>query len=229
MPQLQAVIFDLDGTLIDSAPDITGAVNKLLTRYGRPTIGVEQVRGMVGDGAPILLRRAFAATGAEIDPLASDEIYQTFLDYYEQQPSSPDSIFPGVPETLDLLLARGLKLGLCTNKPERVTTEVLAQLNLARFFESVAGGDTLPVRKPDGGHVSWVMERLGAGKDGAVMVGDNHNDIAAARGAGIPVIAVSYGYPHFPTAEMGADAIIDHFTELPATLDALASGKPAVR
>ena len=223
MPQLQAVIFDLDGTLIDSAPDITGAVNKLLTRYGRPTIGVEQVRGMVGDGAPILLRRAFAATGAEIDPLASDEIYQTFLDYYEQQPSSLDSIFPGVPETLDLLLARGLKLGLCTNKPERVTTEVLAQLDLARYFESVAGGDTLPVRKPDGGHVSCVVERLGASKDGAVMVGDNHNDIAAARGAGIPVIAVSYGYPHFPTAEMGADAIIDHFTELPAMLDTLAN------
>jgi phosphoglycolate phosphatase len=223
MPQLQAVIFDLDGTLIDSAPDITAAVNKLLTRYGRPTIGVEQVRGMVGDGAPILLRRAFAATGAAIDLAASEEIYQTFLDYYESQPSSPDSIFPGVPETLDLLLERGLKLGLCTNKPERVTIEVLAQLDLARFFQSVAGGDTLPVRKPDGGHVSWVMEQLGARADSAVMVGDNHNDIAAARGAGIPVIAVSYGYPHFPTSEMGADAIIDHFTELPAMLDTLAS------
>jgi len=223
MPQLQAVIFDLDGTLIDSAPDITVAVNKLLTRYGRPTIGVEQVRGMVGDGAPILLRRAFAATGAGIDPAAAPEVYDTFLDYYENQPSSPDSIFPGVPETLDLLLKRGLRLGLCTNKPERVTTEVLAQLDLARFFQAVAGGDTLSVRKPDGGHVAWVMEQLGAGAGSAVMVGDNHNDIAAARGAGIPVIAVSYGYPHIPTAEMGADAIIDHFTELPAMLDTLSN------
>ena len=87
---------------------------------------------------------------------------------------------------------------------------------------TVRGGDTLSVRKPDGGHVSWVMEQLGATADRAVMVGDNHNDIEAARGAGIPVIAVSYGYPHFPTAEMGADAIIDHFTELPEMLDTLA-------
>ena len=123
---------DLDGTLIDSAPDITAAVNKLLTRYGRPAISVEQVRGMVGDGAPILLRRAFAATGADIDPMASDEIYQTFLDYYERQPSSLDLIFPGVPKRWTSCWI-GASLGLCTNKPERVTVEVLAQLDLAAF------------------------------------------------------------------------------------------------
>jgi phosphoglycolate phosphatase len=225
MPKLQAVVFDLDGTLIDSAPDITSAVNRLLTVYGRPPISVAQVRGMVGDGAPILLARAFAASGAPLDPDAAPEIYATFLDVYERQSASPDSIFPGVPETLDALLARGLRLGLCTNKPERVTIEVLDQLNLARFFGSVAGGDTLPVRKPDGGHVAWVVEKLGAGPDGAVMVGDNHNDIAAARGAGVPVIAVSYGYPHTPVAELGADAVIDHFSELPAALDALSGSR----
>jgi len=221
MPQLQAVVFDLDGTLIDSAPDITVAINRLLDRYGRPHISVAQVRGMVGDGAPVLLRRVFAASGAPLDPEEAPEIYATFLDFYESQSASPDSIFPGVLETLDILLARGLLLGLCTNKPERVTIEVLDQLDLARFFRAVAGGDTLPVRKPDGGHVSWVVERLGAAPGTAVMVGDNHNDVAAARGAGIPVIACSYGYPHVPVAEMGADAIIDHFSDLPAVLDTI--------
>ncbi|UEM22124.1 phosphoglycolate phosphatase [Skermanella mucosa] len=222
MPRLQAVIFDLDGTLIDSATDITAAVNKLLDKYERPPVTVEQIRVMVGDGAPILLRRVFEATGTSLDPDRTPQIYADFLEFYEKQPASPDSIFPGVPETLDLLLERGLKLGLCTNKPERVTREVLVQLDLGRYFGSVAGGDTLPVRKPDGGHVTWIMDRLGVTGGAAVMVGDNHNDVAAARGAGIPVVAVSYGYPHVPTEEMGADAIIDHFTELPAVLDGLA-------
>ncbi|EWY38037.1 phosphoglycolate phosphatase [Skermanella stibiiresistens SB22] len=221
MPELQAVIFDLDGTLIDSATDITAAVNKLLTKYERPHVGVDQIRGMVGDGAPILLRRVFEATGAPLDPDQAPKIYDDFLHFYERESASPDQIFPGVLETLDLLLARGLRLGLCTNKPETVTREVLGQLDLARYFGSVAGGDPLPVRKPDGGHVSWVMDQLGVTDGAAIMVGDNHNDIAAARGAGIPVVAASYGYPHVPTAEMGADAIIDHFTELPTALDGL--------
>ncbi|UEM04790.1 phosphoglycolate phosphatase [Skermanella rosea] len=223
MPRLQAVIFDLDGTLIDSATDITAAVNKLLDKYDRPPITVEQIRVMVGDGAPVLLRRVFEATGTSLDPDRAPAIYADFLEFYEKEPASPDSIFPGVPETLDLLLTRGLKLGLCTNKPERVTREVLVHLDLGRFFGSVAGGDTLPVRKPDGGHVTWIMDRLGVTDGAAVMVGDNHNDVAAARGAGIPVVAVSYGYPHIPTVEMGADAIIDHFAELPAVLDGLAA------
>lgn len=225
MIQPQAVIFDLDGTLIDSAPDIGAALNRFLARHGRPAVTGAQVRSMIGDGAGSLLRYAFAATGAPLEPGAEARLLPGFLDDYEGQPADPRTLYPGVPETLEALAGAGIALGLCTNKPERVTVSVLGQVGLAGRFKAVAGGDTLAFRKPDGRHLAWVAERLGAPPAASVMVGDNANDVDAARSAGMPVVAVSYGYPRMPVADLGADLVIDRFAELPGALARLSGGR----
>lgn len=213
-----AVIFDLDGTLIDSAPDIGAALNRFLVRHGRPAVSADQVRTMIGDGVRNLIRYAFAATGFPLAPDHEAERLAEFMAIYEAQPTDPGAVYPGVLETLDRLAASGVRLGLCTNKPEQVTRKVLAQIGLADRFGALAGGDTLPMCKPDGRHLAWVIEKLGTAPRSAVMVGDNANDMAVARAVGIPAVAVSYGYPRMPIADLGADIVIDRFADLPDAL-----------
>lgn len=219
---LKAVVFDLDGTLIDSAPEIAGALNAVLAAHGRPAVAVERVIGMIGDGSAMLLRRGFEATGGP--PPDFDAALARFVDVYDAWPVDRGQIYPGVPETLAGLRAAGLRVGLCTNKPERVTRSVLESLGLLDAFDAIAGGDTLPVRKPDPAHLGWVVERLGADRATAVMVGDNANDVAAARGYGVPVVAVAYGYPRMPIADLGADAVIDRMADLPGVLAGVMAG-----
>lgn len=210
------VVFDLDGTLIDSARDIARALNRALIERGRPAVTEDQVRAMVGDGSTMLLRYAFRATGGEPAEAELTATLARFLDIYFEESAAPACLYPNVAETLTSLAERGVALGLCTNKPERITRRVLAALGMDGLFGAVAGGDTLPVRKPDARHLAWVVERLGGIR--AAMVGDNANDVAAARAAGLPVVAVSYGYPRMPVAELGADAVIDDFAALPDAL-----------
>lgn len=216
---LSSVVFDLDGTLIDSAPDMTRVLNRTLTRFDRPALTEAQVRTMVGDGSANLVRQAFAATGEPLDDATVQPVLRHYLDtYYED--SEPPRLYPDVVETLRDLAGQGVRLGLCTNKPERITRKLLGVLGLSDLFGAVAGGDTLPVKKPDGRHLGWVLEQLGGGP--AAMVGDNGNDVKAARAVGIPVVAMSYGYPRMPVEDLGADVILDHFAELPAALARLA-------
>lgn len=213
------VVFDLDGTLIDSAPDIARAVNRALGEHGRGPLRLEQVAGMVGDGSTALLRRAIHTTGPDLPEPEFQSALSRFLDIYYEESENPSCLYPGVAETLAELSVRGVALGLCTNKPERITRRLLTFLGLEALFGAVAGGDTLPVKKPDGRHLGWVIESLGGGR--AAMVGDNANDVQAARSAGVPVVAVSYGYPRMPVAELGADLVIDRFPELPLALTRL--------
>lgn len=213
------IVFDLDGTLIDSAPDMTRVLNRTLGQFGRPALTEAQVRTMVGDGSANLVRQAFAATGAPLGDEAVEPVLRHYLDSYFDH-EEPSQLYPGVAETLRVLAEQGVRLGLCTNKPERISRKLLGMLDLADLFGAVAGGDTLPVKKPDGRHLSWVVERLGGGR--AAMVGDNANDVKAARAVGIPVVAMSYGYPRMPVASLGADLVLDHFADLPAALRALA-------
>lgn len=221
-PWPEAVVFDLDGTLIDSVGDIARVLNRFLAGRGRAALAEATVRQLIGDGALNLIRQAYAATGAELEPAAERPALADFLALYQDHDSDPDCPYPGVVETLAALGRRGIRLGLCTNKPEAVTRKVLAQIGLADRFTAIAGGDTLPVRKPDGRHLAWVIEALDSTPAATVMVGDNANDVAAARQAGARVVAVSYGYPRMPIAALGADLVIDRFADLPAALARLA-------
>ncbi|PWC33005.1 phosphoglycolate phosphatase [Azospirillum sp. TSO35-2] len=222
-----ALVFDLDGTLIDSAPDMTRVLNRTLAEFDRPPLTEAQVRTMVGDGSAMLVRQAFAASGAPLTDDAVEPVLRHYLDTYYDDDERP-VLYPDVAETLAALSDRGVRLGLCTNKPERITRKLLGLLGLEPLFGAVAGGDTLPVKKPDGRHLTWVLDRLGVAGDQAAqhaaMIGDNANDVKAARAAGVPVVAMSYGYPRMPVAELGADLVLDHFADLPDGLVRLAAG-----
>jgi len=214
---------DLDGTLIDSVPDLADALNRLFAPDGLPPLAEPAVARMVGDGAAMLLRRALAAHGraAEAGP-AFDALLARFVADYTSHSAERTRPFPGVPETLAALRQAGWVLGVVTNKPERATRAVLAALGLAPLFVAVGGGDSYPARKPDPRHLLAVLEAMGGEPAHAAMVGDHHNDIVAARGAGVRVaVAVAYGYAAEPAEALGADAVLARFADLPALLDRL--------
>ena len=219
----KVVVFDLDGTLVDSAPDLRVAINKLLGEEDRRALSLDEVIGMIGDGAVKLVERAFAATGGRPDAESPRQLTSRFLAFYEGHATESTRPYPGVRETLALLREQRWSLGICTNKPERATLEVLRNLGLDRYFGAIVGGDSIAgVKKPDPRLLLAVIEGLGAAPAEAVMVGDNANDVHAARAAGVPVIVRSGGYTRVPTSHLGADAVIDAFCELPAALDRLA-------
>ncbi len=222
--RLEAVVFDLDGTLIDSAPDLRAALNRLLAEEGRRPLALDEVTQMIGDGVPKLVERGFRATGETPEGAAFEAVVRRFHGHYEGHAADATRPYDGAIEVLDELRAAGRKLGICTNKPERATREILDSLGMARFFRAVAGGDTIEgVRKPDPRHLLAVLDALGAEPGGAVFVGDNANDVGAARNAGLPVIVMSFGYSRGPAADLGADALVDSFEDLPAALAALAA------
>ncbi|UCH75846.1 MAG: phosphoglycolate phosphatase [Rhodospirillales bacterium] len=213
------LVFDLDGTLIDSAPDLHACLNRLLGREGRRRLELAEVVTMVGDGVPALVRRAYEATGGLPDNI--DECIETYRGLYGDALADRTAPYPGVLETLALLSEAGHRMGVCTNKPHAPTLAILHALGMARFFDTVAGGDTLPVRKPDAGHLLGLLEMLGSQPDRAVMIGDSHNDIQVAINAGVRSIAVSYGYRKQPVETLGADLIVDRFSDIPEALTKL--------
>lgn len=216
---IRAIVLDLDGTLVDSVQELTAALNAGLAPLGRRTLVAGEVRDMIGDGVAMLTRRALAATGDELEDAAFDDTLTAVRHAYDRLPAS--SPYAGVPETLARLHGEGLALGVCTNKPETPAHRLLLQLGFERWVTALAGGDTFPVKKPDPGHVTGLLNLLGADIEGAVMVGDSANDALAARGAGLPFIAVGYGYCKGPVADLGADAVVDNFSDLPAALATL--------
>lgn len=217
-----AVIFDLDGTLVDSAPAFLEALNRLFDELGRPPVALEQVRDMMGYGAAVLLEHALELAGRRAPKRGLDSLTRRMIDLFFERHLERSRVFPGVIPTLEALQAEGLRLGLCTNKPHDSAVETLAGLKLDRFFGAVVGGGEGPAGKPDGAHPLAVIERLGDSVTSAVMVGDTETDVLAARNAGLPVIAVSYGYSRVPAAELGADLVIDDFAELLFALKRLA-------
>ncbi len=216
-----AMVFDLDGTLIDSVGDIVGAANRLLAEEGRRPVPRDAGRHMVGEGAGPLLERAFAATGEALELDAMPDLLHRYRAHYERYPIEHTTVFPGVFEVLRALVDDGAVLGVCTNKPHGASLLVLEELGLAEFFAAVLGGDALKVRKPDAAHLNAVIEAMGATGLAAIHVGDSPTDVAVARNAGVPVIAVSHGYSRVPPAELGADALIDDFSELRPAIAAI--------
>jgi len=216
-----AVVFDLDGTLVDTAPDLHAHLNEMLADLGRPGFALEDVRPMIGDGARMLLRRGLDASGGMPAGVDLEGLFAEFLRRYTARPLRFGAIFDGVEATLEGLARAGTKLGVCTNKPQAPTDRLLAALGLARHFAVVIGGDSLSVRKPDPGHLLTVLERLGTRSERAVLVGDSANDVSAAAATGIPCVLVSFGYTQTPARALGAASVIDHMRELPAALASL--------
>jgi phosphoglycolate phosphatase len=217
-----AVVFDLDGTLVDTAPDLQVHVNSVLEEVGRPGLDLDEVRLLVGDGARTLLRRGLEATGGVPAGVDLDLLYGRFLERYTARPADNSTVYGDVVEVLQGLRTRGLQLGVCTNKAQAPTERLLAALDLARLFAAIVGGDAVPAKKPDPGHLRTVLERLGARPAQSVMVGDSEHDVHAARGLGVPCVLVSFGYTPVPARRLGADRVIDHFADLPAALASLA-------
>ncbi|MCI4665864.1 MAG: HAD-IA family hydrolase [Neomegalonema sp.] len=217
----RVAVFDLDGTLADTSPDLVGALNAVLTAEGLPAAPIEAVRKMAGLGGRALLRRGFELAGRPLDRAGIEDRVDDFIAAYEARLSAETAFFPGLEPALDALSAAGWTLSVCTNKPERLALQLLAELGALQRFETLLGGDSLPVKKPDPRHLTETVARSGGSNARAVMIGDTETDLAAARNAEIPVVLVQFGFWDRPVAELGPDAEIGHYQELPAVLERL--------
>ncbi|MSO71240.1 MAG: phosphoglycolate phosphatase [Alphaproteobacteria bacterium] len=214
MRHLKAVVFDLDGTLVDSAPDLAAASNQLLAQLGRSPLALALVRPMIGDGVRVLVERVVATTGGMPANTELGGLTERFLALYEPIVARATRPYPGVAETLPRIAKLGLTLAVCTNKPERLSRALLRALGFDTLFAAVIGGDSAPARKPDPRHLLFALDKIGASAAQTLFVGDNEHDVATARGAGVPVVVVSYGYCRTPIAELKADAEIAEFSAL---------------
>ncbi len=204
------IVFDLDGTLVDTLEDLAASANRMLARYHRPPMRADALRPMVGDGVPALARRVLAHDrGRGGLPLDEAAAIRDFADDYAANATRGSRPFPGVPETLRRLRDEGWDLAVCTNKPERDARLVLEALGIAPLLSAVGGGDSFPTRKPDPGHLLGTIRAAGGAVDRALLVGDHANDVAAARAAGIPCIFALWGYGRPAVTEhcLPADAV----------------------
>ena len=213
------IVFDLDGTLVDTAPDLAAATNHVLGLLGLPPIGVAQLHPFIGHGSRAMIEEGLRLHGVTV---ASDELtrlHEQFLAFYADHVAVASRPFEGVPELLDGLLTAGGRLAVCTNKLEQLSKRLLREVGLAAKFAAVAGRDTFAVFKPAPGHLTGTIAMAGGEAGRAVMVGDSEVDIATAAAAKVPSIGVTFGYTPRPIAEFGPDALIDHYREFPAALE----------
>ncbi len=216
------LVFDLDGTLVDTAPDLAGAMNAVLLANGRPPVPPADVRHMVGRGARALIERGFEVTGGAVNPDALDAHFDHFIAHYGAHVADASMPFPGVRNVLTRLKAAGHRLGVCTNKPEALAISLLEALDLHGFFGAILGADTLDVRKPNPRHLSETVRRIGGQMSRAVMIGDSEVDAETARNAGVPAVIFTFGYTQFDPTTFGAAALLDGYDGLEAALAAIA-------
>ena len=221
--RFDTVIYDLDGTLIDSAKDMQVAVSRVLADHGLPPVTEDDVRIFMGQGSKVTMDKAFTKYGKTLDDEALSAVTREFVRYYEADPVGHTTAFAGVPEVVGRFDKLGLKQGVCTNKFERPSRMILEHLKLMPPITDLAGADTFPVRKPDPRHILMLVERMGRTPEKAVMVGDSIHDVEAAHAAGLPAVLVSWGYTARPASELGAEAVIERFDALPQALERLAS------
>lgn len=214
-------VFDLDGTLADTAGDLVGTLNVILDQEGLAPLPLEQARDMIGVGARALIERGFEAAGKELAPAHLDTLYRQFMVHYGQNISVRTELFPGVLAALDRLEAAGFILAVCTNKIEEHSVKLLHELGIGHRFAANCGRDTFPYFKPDPRHLTLTIERAGGDPSRAIMVGDSRTDIVTAQNAGIPVVAVPFGYTDVPVQQLKPDLVIDHFDELFAAVETL--------
>ncbi|SKA21845.1 phosphoglycolate phosphatase [Enhydrobacter aerosaccus] len=221
--RFDTIIYDLDGTLIDSAKDMQLAVSNVLADHGLPPVSEDDVRIFMGQGSKVTMSKAFAKFGKELDDQALAAVTREFVRYYEADPISHTVAFDGVAHVVEQFAGLGLKQGVCTNKFERPSRMILEHLKLMPPIADIAGADTFPVRKPDPRHILLLVDRMGGSPGRTVMIGDSIHDVEAAHGAGLPAVLVSWGYTARPAAELGAEAVIERFSALPQALAAIAS------
>ena len=208
------IVFDLDGTLIDTAPDLIATLNVLLVEEGVAPLPLASARNMIGRGARALLARGFEAAGAGADAPTLDRLFDRFIAHYRANIAVESRPFPGLIGALDELENAGARLAVCTNKRTDLSVALLKQLDMASRFAAIIGADAAPAAKPDPRHLTLAIDRAGGRRDRAVMVGDSASDLGAARAAGVPVILVSFGYTDTPARELAPDVLIDHFDQL---------------
>jgi phosphoglycolate phosphatase len=221
--RFDTVIYDLDGTLIDSARDMCVAVSRVLADHGLPPITDEDARIFMGQGSKVTMNKAFAKAGRSLDDQALSAVTREFVHYYEADPISHTIAFDGVAEVVARFGRLGIKQGVCTNKFEKSARIILEHLKLMPPIADVAGADTFPVRKPDPRHILMLLERMGGAPGRTVMIGDSVHDVEAAHAAGMPAVLVSWGYTEKPANELGADAVIERFDALPEALSQIAA------
>ena len=216
------IAFDLDGTLVDTAPDLIGALNLVLGECGLAPVRLDAARHLVGKGARALISRGFAEAGEPLDEAQVAPLTARFIEAYRARIASESRPFAGVTAALDDLARAGAILCICTNKRTDLSIELLDALALTSRFAAVIGVDLAPARKPDPAHFLTAIKAAGGDPARAIMVGDSANDVDAAKAAGAPTILVSFGYTETPAAELGADDVIDAFDQLAAAIGRLA-------
>jgi phosphoglycolate phosphatase len=217
------IVFDLDGTLIDTAPDLVDTLNVIFAREGFAPLPYATARNLIAGGTKVMIARALEVKGRNLPPAKLEQMFADFIAYYSEHLADQSRPFPGLTDALDVLASRGCRFAVCTNKLERLSVLLLDKLKLRDRFTAVCGQDTFGIQKPD----PEILRRTVAAADGTlqnvVMIGDSITDIRTARAAGVPIVAVDFGYSERPIAEFGPDRTISHFAELPASIAAISS------
>jgi len=221
-----ALVFDLDGTLVDTAPDLLDALNGVLVSEGRRPVDLQDLNHLVGHGAQAMLAEAFIRTGAEAEPDRLPSLIEAFISYYREHIADKSRPYPAVAETLAILGGGGARLGVLTNKPHELTVPLLEALELAPLFHAIHGAGRYSYTKPDPRVLHHVIDELGNTGRGAIMIGDSATDVATARAARIPVVLRMHGYTPLPASELSADTLFEDFRELPSCIERVLNDLP---
>ena len=221
------IVFDLDGTLVDSAPDLVAALNTVLGRDGIAPLPLDQARKFVGRGGRVLIRLGLDASGARVSDARMEEMFASFLAVYETHLAQRTVYYPGVIEALDRLASKGHDFAICTNKFEKSAKMLIRELGGTDRFRAICGADTFPVSKPNAAALRLTVEKAGGDPRRAIMVGDTATDVSTAKNAELPVVAVDFGYAPESVATLDPDVIISHFDELDAAVATLIGRLPA--
>jgi phosphoglycolate phosphatase len=213
-----SIAFDLDGTLVDTAPDLVRALNHVVQPTGMAPVALADVRAMVGRGSRALIERAHAREHRILDAAQTDDLVAAFIESYRSGIADHSQLFPDVKATLDVLKNAGANLSICTNKPSELSELLVETLELTAYFDRIIGPERTTAKKPAAAHVECA---LGSGHTQAAMIGDSAPDVDAARAAGVPSIILSYGYSEKPVSSLGADRVLHAFKDIPQTLSEL--------
>jgi phosphoglycolate phosphatase len=219
------IVFDLDGTLVDTAPDLIDTLNVVFAREGLPPVAYQTARNLIGGGARAMIARGIEAEGRILEPPKIEQMFDDFIAYYSAHVADRSRPFPGLVEALDTLAASGHRFAVCTNKLEKLSVLLLEKLKLADRFAAICVQDTFGIQKPDPEILRRTIAAAGGNPQRAIMIGDSLTDIRTARAVGIPVIAVDFGYSENPVSELEPDQIISHFAQLPAAIAAIFSAQ----